>query len=308
MQEMLGFELRYIASPVRTRALKPAGYAVQALRTARMLRESQRRGGAETVWCQTPPSFMPHLLLALRLYGRGFQLVADCHNGHFVPPWSRLPGSITALNRCDLVLVHNEEIRVRAESLGVDPARLAVLEDPPPRLIPPPRTGGVESPYVLVPCSFKPDEPIDVVLAAAGALPEVTFHITGNRRRAEAQGFVAAAPRNVVFTGFLPVEAFERLLWNADVVLGVTREEGIQLSVANEALGAHRPLVLSDTRILRRLFGDAALFAPNAPEPMAAVLRTAIARKEELERHSAALKILRQQAWRRAVTTILDAG
>ena len=45
------------------------------------------------------------------------------------------------------------------------------------------------------------------------------------------------------------------------MVLGLTDAEGIQLSVANEALGAHRALVLSDTRILRAMFGEAALFA-----------------------------------------------
>ena len=57
------------------------------------------------------------------------------------------------------------------------------------------------------------------------------------------------------------------------MVLGLTSMEGVQLSVANEALGAERALVLSDTRILRAMFGEAALFAPNTPEGLAARAR-----------------------------------
>ena len=203
-----------------------------------------------------------------------FRIVVDAHNAVFAPPWSRLPGAIAAMNRCDLVLVHNAEARAMAEAAGVAPEKLRVLEDPPPLLAPPGAAPAeVAAPYVLVPCSFRPDEPIPVLLAAARRLPEVGFRVTGSRRRAAALGFVAAAPGNVVFTDYLPVAEFEPLLRGAAVVLGLTTVEGIQLSVANEALGADRALVLSDTRILRTLFGAAALFAPNTPEGLAAALQ-----------------------------------
>ena len=197
--------------------------------------------------------------------------MVDAHNAVFAPPWSRLPGAVAAMNRCDLVLVHNAEARALAAAAGVAAGKLRVLEDPPPLLAPAPAPAEA-APYVLVPCSFRPDEPIPVLLAAARRLPEVGFRITGSRRRAAALGFVAAAPGNVTFTDYLPLEAFERLLGGAAVVLGLTSMEGVQLSVANEALGAERALVLSDTRILRAMFGEAALFAPNTPEGLAAAL------------------------------------
>ena len=87
-------------------------------------------------------------------------------------------------------------------------------------------------------------------------------------------------------------------------MLGLTDVEGIQLSVANEALGAHRALVLSDTRILRAMFGAAALFAPNTPEGLSGALRDALARRPELEARSAALKARRQADWRDAVAAV----
>ena len=94
-------------------------------------------------------------------------------------------------------------------------------------------------------------------------------------------------------------------------MLGLTDVEGIQLSVANEALGAHRALVLSDTRILRAMFGDAALFAKNTPEDLAARLARRSRAAPELEARSAALKARRQADWRAAAaaaTALLDRG
>ena len=62
-------------------------------------------------------------------------------------------------------------------------------------------------------------------------------------------------------------------------------------------LGAHAPLVLSDTGILRAMFGEAALFGPNTPEGLAAALREALARQPELRARSEALKLRRQESW-----------
>ena len=82
------------------------------------------------------------------------------------------------------------------------------------------------------------------------------------------------------------------------MVFGLTNVEGIQLSVANEALGGNKALVLSDTTILRSMFGEAALFTLNTPEAIATALRDALARRPALEAASAALKVRRQAAWR----------
>jgi glycosyltransferase involved in cell wall biosynthesis len=129
-------------------------------------------------------------------------------------------------------------------------------------------------------------------------VPDVTFLITGSKRKAESLGFLRDVPPNVRFTDYLELEEFERLLADAAVVMGLTSEEGVQLSVANEALGADKALVLSDTRILREMFGAAALFAKNTPEDWAARLHEALARRAELEARSAALKTRRIEDWR----------
>lgn len=153
-------------------------------------------------------------------------------------------------------------------------------------------------PYVLVPCSFNEDEPLPVLMEAARRAPDIRILVTGSRQKAEWLGYTQDAPPNVRFTDYLALDEFEGLLSGAAVVFGLTNVEGIQLSVANEALGGNKALVLSDTTILRSMFGEAALFTLNTPEAIATALRDALARRPALEAASAALKVRRQAAWR----------
>lgn len=302
LDEHFGFDVRYFPSPVLSKWLKPFGYLAQAFGTARAVLATR----PPEVWLHCPPTFLPHLALALRRVAGPFRIVADCHSGALSSRWTWLPGTVWAINRCDLALVHNAEDLAEALRRGVRRDRLVLLEDPPPtRLLPAPapRADGA-APFVLVPCSFNPDEPIPVLLEAARRAPELRFLITGSRRRAAFQGFLRDVPPNVEFTDFLPLDAFERLLVDAAVVLGLTSVEGIQLSVANEALGVDKALVLSDTRILRAMFGEAALLAKNTPEDIAATLREAMARRAELEARSAALKARRLREWRAPAATV----
>jgi glycosyltransferase involved in cell wall biosynthesis len=299
MDAYFAFETHYIPPPTPRRWLKPFGYAWQAARTLRLI--WSRR--PDTVWLHCPPSFLPHLALLARALGRpfgrgGFRIVADCHHGTFAAPWDRVPGLIAAINRCDVVLVHNAESYPLARGLGVDAARMLLLEDPPSMLAPEAASGPAGTPYVLAPCSFSDDEPIPVLIAAARLMPEVPILVTGSRRKAKALGFTRDCPENLRFTGYLELAEFERLLRGAAVVLGLTSVEGIQLSVANEAIGADRALVLSDTAILRSMFGAAALFARNTPEELSARLREGLARRRELEARSRALKARRLADWR----------
>lgn len=311
MNRMMGFEVRYIPPPWPQKTLKPLGYLVQLAQTAAAILSYR----PTEIWLQSPPTFLPHVALALRPFVGRYRIVADCHHRALTPNWSRFPGTVWATNLCDAILVHNVESLPLARALGLDPTKTLLLEDAPSEFEALPgaavaargsaASGEAETvPVILVPCSFAADEPVPILLAAARLLPEARFLVTGSRRKAEAKGFTTGAPANLVFTDYLPLAEFERLLAGASAIFGLTDQEGIQLSVANEALGAHRALVLSDTAILRSMFGEAALFTVNTPEAIVERLREALSRREELEARSAALAAQRRTAWRKAADRV----
>ena len=98
--------------------------------------------------------------------------------------------------------------------------------------------------------------------------------------------------------GFLSIEVFDDLLREADVVMGLTREEGIQLSVCNEALGFRRPLVTSDTAILRQLFSEAAVMVSTSdPSSIANGCREALEHQEHRSELSGLLALQRMKTW-----------
>jgi hypothetical protein len=300
MQSYVGYELVHFPPPFQKRWAKPFGYLVQAAQTVWLV--ASRR--PDVLWFQSPPSLLVHIAATLKLLSGGrLRIVADCHNGALDPRlhggvWANTPGVVALMNRFDVVIAHNEEVHEIAARRGLDRARLLTLETRPAPLPMVDTPAHPDRPVVLVPCSFQADEPIDALLDAAALLPKVEFRLTGNPARATANGYTARAPDNVVFTGFLDTSGYTHLLTHADIVLGLTSVDGIQLSAANEAVGAGRPLVVSDTSLLRDLFGSAALFARNEGASLASVLSDALDRLPELASASRALKITREARWR----------
>ena len=84
------------------------------------------------------------------------------------------------------------------------------------------------------------------------------------------------------------------------VILALTKFEGIQLSVCNEAVGAGKPMVVSNTHILRRLFYKGALHVDwRDPAEMAKACEDAISRQEQLGREARDLCVERIDYWKK---------
>jgi glycosyltransferase involved in cell wall biosynthesis len=308
MRSFIGYDLLYFPPPYAAKWAKPFGYIRQAASTIAAI----RRHKPDVLWFQSPPTFFAHLLVAYRaLGGRRLKVVADCHNMGLDPDvpgnfWMKIPGTIPALNSFDVVIAHNAAVGAKAARLGVRSDRLLVLETRPAPL-PIDETAGDPVPQVvLVPCSYHDDEPIEMLMEVAARVPDATFKLTGNLARAQSKNYPARAPANVQFTGYLSAEEYTHLLTNCSLVIGLTTGEGIQLSGANEAVGAGRPMVLSDTQLLRSLFGDAALFAANETVPMAAAVQDALSRQSELRQASRTLKDKRERRWRLQAEACLE--
>ncbi len=306
MQYFFGYEIAYLRDTGNPSSSRLARYWRLMTRTLRLLSSSK----PDLLWVQLPPNFIPHIIELHRLVFRGkYRVVYDCHNATFQAPWNKIPFAVWAMNRADAVFVHNQEMLDAAARYGIDRERLHVLEDQAPVFDSTLSPTIVEncSAFFVMPCSFHDDEPIEAVFAAAAACPDYKFMLTGNRERAEKKGFVAKAPANVIFTGFLDTVDFNCLVLGATGILCLTTKEGIQLSAASEALAAGRPLILSDTAILRTLFGSASVVVDNSPASLIAAFHEIAQNAPRYADQSTQLYTQRRQRWETRASPLRDA-
>jgi hypothetical protein len=315
MQSYFGYDLHHINLSFKRKWLRPFEYLVKAWQSlALMLRDRP-----EILWVQMPPAPLLYLVFAYKtLFHPQVKLVADCHNATFRAPWINFPGCIALLNRCDLVIVHNDNVAQQARELGIRADRTQVLLDRIQALDPGAGFAelaqqlGLEAPWFLIPCSFNADEPIATILEAAGQAPDLTFVLTGNPARAKGHHDLSDRPShipsNIKLPGFLPEAQFNALLYNANAVVGLTKLDGIQLSVASEALGCDRPMVLANTSLLQRLFPQGAIYVdPMDAQDLVAGCRQAQGDSDRLTAEVIALKGDRAQQWLAAAAPLRNA-
>jgi len=250
-------------------------YAIQAVETLLVLARRKPR----VVFVTSPPVFaaVPVYLYALV---SGARYVVDCHSGCFLDAhwrrWDRLQRFFA--RRAVLVIAHNAE---NAAVLDAWKAPFTVLPSIPPDLNgagPSVPLAPGRRPLAVYVCSFKDDEPVEALLDAARALPELDIAVSGRAPPRIAK----LLPPNARLTGFLPDEDYNRLLGSADLVIALTTRPGTLLYGAQEAIALGKPLVLSRTPTLEAYFPEGTVFAANEPAALARGIRDALGRREEL--------------------------
>lgn len=282
-------------------------YLAPLLRTARHLMRSRYR----TVIVQNPSLVLAVIAAALRRV-RGYTLVQDLHS-YFA---SCMVGSsglrdrvyrlLThyCLQRCDLTIVTNAPLKRIVDGTG---ARTVVLPDKIPTFADPRRTPLAGAFNVVFICTYSADEPVDEVFRAASMVgDDVVIYVTGRPSRPDVAD---RAPKNVVVTGFLSEPDYVSLLNSADAILALTKRDHTLLCGAYEAVAARKPLVTSDTQVLREYFRKGTLYVDNTANSITDAIRTARARRECLERGVEQLATELEPEWIRRlsdVTKIID--
>jgi hypothetical protein len=298
MQPYFGYVLKFAELSFSKKYLRIFEYIAKTFQTLTWL----IRACPSVIWVQLPPTLILHILFVYKiLLNRDCLVIADCHNATFRKPWVTIPGFKGLLTKCDLVIVHNDDVKQDALGLGVVYQQLYVLEDPPAVLgtnVLSKKDNFYIEPWILCPCSFNKDEPIKAILDAARLTPEITFVLTGNKKRALGNHDLSHLPANIKLPGFLPTETFDKLLTSATIVMGLTILDGIQLSVANEAVGVGQAMVLANTNTLKQLFYKGAVYVdPQNARSIAAGCRDAIARHDALTSEVFELREERQNSW-----------
>lgn len=295
---MFGYKTIYLGNRFRRRAFRPLDYLWKVLWSLWIL--SRKRRGV--VWIQLPPTPLLYVAYFCSLVHRRMVFVMDCHNAMLRSPWLGWPGVIWCLNHVrGVVIVHNERVRAKALSRGINASRILVLHDLPPSTsatndaASPEMTGGSRF-DVVFPASFARDEPIDLVFHVARRLSHLRFAITGDYTRCPKE-LLRRVPENVCLTGWMQIEEYHQLLRSSRIILGLTSHDDVQLSAATEALGFTKPAVVSDTPTLRLLFPEA-VHVEHTVESLASGIAWAVQHEESLKQRMERALSQRQSEWR----------
>jgi glycosyltransferase involved in cell wall biosynthesis len=276
----------------------PLRYVIQGARTLRLLFQKRPR----VVLVQSPPSFAV-LFVALYCAMTGSHYIIDAHSDAFQRGiWTRPKWLYDKITRGALLtLVTDEFFRSMIEQKG---GHAMVLRDPvaaapllPPHL--------PQQFSVTVVNTFKQDEPLEAVLQAAATLPEVRFSITGKRSNAHPD-LLRQTPGNVVFTDFLPDDAYYQLLRSSHAVMSLTTRNHTLQCGACEALSLERPIITSNWPLLQEYFCRGTVHVDNT----SAGIRNGIeALKREYGRYEAEvveLRQMRRQEWQQKTAELVD--
>jgi hypothetical protein len=280
-------------------AAVPVRYLLDGVRTLTYL--VRRRPRALIV--ENPPIFPALLALA---YGRlvGAPLVLDSHPSSFGLAGDRLSGWLLPVHawvarRSATTLVGSPELAAIVQSWG---ARADVLHEAPPSwcvaATPPPAT----RPRILFPGIFSGDEPVEAVVQAARAVPEVDVIVTGDMRKCP-PGLREGAPENVAFVGFLDQDAYVEALGAAHAIISLSTEPTSVMRTAHEAVWAQRPLIITARPDLRELFPDA-VAVTNDAAGVASGMRAVLRRGADLEARMPMQRRAQEERWQRQLAVL----
>jgi len=261
-------------------------YVSQTFKTLRIL--FREKPGA--VFVMTPPVFAS---LPAWIYSRvtGTPFLIDAHSGAFVDPrWKPLlfiHKWFSAAARATIVTNEYMLTKLREDWN----CAAIIVRDVPVRFAEPVRPRLEGACNMTLVATFTRDEPIELFFRAAAQLPQVSFHVTSDYRRADPR-VLEAKPRNVRLTGFLPDKDYVGLLLASDAVISLTTLDHTMQRGAYEALYLGKPVITSDFDVLRRHFSKGSVHVKNTVESIVAGV---CHMRDNLQRFQAEIEELRRE-------------
>ncbi|HZQ08646.1 MAG TPA: glycosyltransferase [Anaerolineae bacterium] len=282
----LGVSRLYYIHPNTPRGLASAlyRYAWQARATWRILREQR----PPLVFVQSPPTLAVLSVLAYTRTAHA-RYIVDAHSAAFLHWFWRSPGWLfrRLARNAITTLVTNSHFASQIQAAG---GNALVLRDIPTTFEQTPHSFDGAFNIVVV-NTFAPDEPLSEILDAARDLPDIQFYVTGKRKSAPAALLSRAAP-NVHFTDFLPDKEYYGMLAACDAVMCLTTRDHTMQRGACEALTLGKPIITSDSELLRDYFRQGTVHVANTR----AAIRQGIERmRAEHARYRAEIVALQQE-------------
>ena len=214
------------------------------------------------VFSQNPSLVLPILLLIIQKYFK-FKLVVDAHNAGLFP----IEGKYRILNFISRIVQRKAHLTVVTNSVleklvRQNKGKVFILPDKIPYI--PKRKKlylkGLHN-FLLV-SSFSLDEPLFEVIDAFRELPKTFYlYISGNFKKARIKQ--ENIPDNVIFTGFIPDNEYEKLIQSVDAVINLTLRNNCLLCGAYESVSVLKPLILTDNSLLVNFFNKGSVYVEN---------------------------------------------
>tara|TARA_R100000365_G_C2741900_1_gene70552 strand:- start:8 stop:997 length:990 start_codon:yes stop_codon:yes gene_type:complete len=232
------------------------------------------------------PAFAP-MAAQLAALVSGTDIILDFHSGGITSKfWSRFTPLFRFIaKRAPFVICHNRVDGAVIEKWGGKPFYLTAL---------PSNFDGTEylaapgNPTVLVICSFKDDEPIDVLLGAMKSNPDVLFQVTGNYRKAGLSS--ADMPQNVELLGFVPYGDYIQRMCASSAIITVSDRDYIMQAAVHEALSLGVPVITNRSQTIESVLEDAGTYAEVDIDSLAIAVSTAVSNSQELRERTIARK------------------
>jgi glycosyltransferase involved in cell wall biosynthesis len=231
------------------------------------------------------PSIILAVMVSLikKLKLMNYFLVVDSHNGGIIPDHNAfflnwIYKFIQQL--ADITIVTNFNLAEIIRNHGGTPF---VLPDKIPEPIEINELNLVGDFKFLLVSTFAKDEPIEEIIIAASSLDYGDkIYITGNYNKAD-PNLLNKLNNSIVLTGFLKDSDYWGYLKNVDCVVDLTLRDDCLVCGAYEAIAVDKPLILSDTEILRKTFFKGTVFTKNVSSSIRAAFKEAKANNKSLK-------------------------
>ncbi|MCU7799665.1 MAG: glycosyltransferase [gamma proteobacterium symbiont of Lucinoma myriamae] len=219
-------------------------------------------------------------------------LIVDAHNSGLFPK----EGESKILNWVAALLLKVTPLTIVTNQALVDyvhkkNGRAVLVPDPLPDI---PITNELDNNEfsVLYICTWSKDEPYQSVIDSATLLPEgYHIYITGNYHKKLTSKQVKELPPNIILTGFVSDAEYYSLINQVDVTLDLTNREHCLLCGAYESVSVEKPMILSDTLVLREYFYKGVLYTDNSATDIADKIQQMM---KDKNRYSEEIKLLKK--------------
>ncbi len=211
------------------------------------------------------PSIVLSLLACLLRYLYKYTLIVDAHNAGVCPENKYLVKLSFLLKfiitKSDLTIVTNDNLASIIKSYGGKPY---VLPDKLPSFEC--LTSDSENDFydIVLICTFGVDEPYEEFLKSFSCVDRnVRYFVTGKLTNIDKIVYDKYC-NSVEFTDYLPDMDYVELLSKSDVLVDLTTREDCLVCGAYEAVSLCKPLILSDTKALKKYFNRGVVYTQNS--------------------------------------------